>query len=44
MYRSGRVHGTREMVVHSNCMVIYTETATTVTILRVLHAARQRPC
>jgi toxin ParE1/3/4 len=43
LYRLGRVPGTREMVVRSNYIVIYTENPRTVTILRVLHAAQQWP-
>ena len=43
LYRVGRVEGTREMVVRSNYIVVYAEDADTVTILRVLHAARQWP-
>jgi len=43
LYRSGRVVGTREMVVRPNYLVIYTEDAEAVTILRVLHAAQQWP-
>ena len=43
MYRVGRVDGTREMVVRSNYLVIYAEDTTTVTILRVLHAAQKWP-
>lgn len=42
-YRVGRVEGTREMVVRPNYVVVYAETARAVTILRVLHAARQWP-
>jgi plasmid stabilization system protein ParE len=42
-YRPGRVVGTREMVVRPNYLVIYTESARAVTILRVLHAAQQWP-
>ena len=42
-YRVGRVDGTREMVVRSNYLVVYAEDPRTVTILRVLHAARQWP-
>ena len=37
------VNGTREMVVHPNYVVIYSDDADTVTILRVLHAAQQWP-
>ena len=43
LYRAGRVPGTREMVVRSNYVVIYTEDARAVTVLRVLHAAQQWP-
>jgi len=43
LYRAGRVSGTREMVVRSNYVVIYTEDTCAVTILRVLHAAQQWP-
>lgn len=43
IYRAGRVAGTREMVVRPNYIVVYVEDASAVTILRVLHAARQRP-
>lgn len=43
LYRPGRVAGTREMVVRKNYVVIYTEDARAVTILRVLHAAQQWP-
>ena len=43
LYKSGRMKGTREMVVRPNYVVVYRETSTEVTILRVLHAARQWP-
>lgn len=43
LYRSGRVAGTREMVVLPNYLVIYTESARAVTVLRVLHGAQQWP-
>ena len=43
LYRVGRVDGTREMVVRRNYIVVYTEDASAVTVLRVLHAARQWP-
>ena len=43
LYRPGRVAGTREMVVRPNYIVVYVEDGRTVTILRVLHAAQQRP-
>lgn len=43
LYREGRVAGTREMVVRLNYVVVYTEDERAVTILRILHAARQWP-
>jgi len=43
LYRSGRVAGTREMVVRSNYVVVYAEDARAVTILRILHAAQLWP-
>lgn len=43
LYRTGRVPGTREMIVRTNYVVVYVETDTVVTILRVLHAAQQWP-
>lgn len=43
LYRPGRVETTREMVVRNNYVVIYHESATVITILRVLHAAQQWP-
>jgi addiction module RelE/StbE family toxin len=43
LYRLGRIVGTREMVVRTNYVVIYAEDDDTVTILRVLHTARQWP-
>lgn len=43
MYKSGRVPGTREMVVRSNYVLVYAENADSVCILRVLHAAQQWP-
>ena len=41
--RSGRVEGTRELVVRPNYIVVYAETAAAVTVLRVLHAAQMWP-
>lgn len=41
--RQGRITGTREMVVHKKNIVIYTESVGTISILRVLHAARSWP-
>lgn len=43
LYRTGRVAGTKEMLVRGNYVVIYAEDARAVTILRVLHAAMQWP-
>lgn len=42
-YRPGRVKGTRELVVRSNYIVVYAENPTSVTVLRVLHAAQMWP-
>ncbi|WP_022726795.1 type II toxin-antitoxin system RelE/ParE family toxin [Fodinicurvata sediminis] len=41
--RPGRVPGTRELIAHSNYIVIYDVTGEQVRILRVLHSARQWP-
>ena len=41
--RSGRVPGTRELVVHPNYILIYDVAGDVVRVLRVLHAARQWP-
>lgn len=43
LYQAGRVEGTREMMVRRNYIVVYTEDAGVVTILRVLHAAQMWP-
>ena len=43
LYRVGRKRGTREMAVHPNYIVIYRVQKETVEILRVKHAAQQRP-
>jgi addiction module RelE/StbE family toxin len=43
LYRTGRVEGTREMVVWANYVVVYSETPFAVSILRVLHTAQQWP-
>jgi toxin ParE1/3/4 len=42
-YKTGRVAGTREMVVRANYVVIYAEDCRAASILRVLRAARQWP-
>lgn len=41
--RPGRVEGTRELVIRPNYIVVYTETAAKITVLRVLHAAQMWP-
>jgi addiction module RelE/StbE family toxin len=43
LYRTGRVPGTREMLVRKSYIVVYAEFGSTITVLRVLHAARQWP-
>lgn len=43
MGRPGRVHGTRELVVHKNYIVIYRTTKNEIQILAVMHAARFFP-
>ena len=43
LYRTGRIAGTREMVVRANYVLVYKEDTRAVTILRVLHAAQQWP-
>lgn len=43
LFRPGRVPGTREMMVRPSYVVIYTFDAAKVSILRVLHTARQWP-
>jgi addiction module RelE/StbE family toxin len=43
IYKSGRIEGTREMIVRGNYIVVYKEDGHTVTVLRVLHAARAWP-
>jgi addiction module RelE/StbE family toxin len=42
MYKPGRVEGTREIVVRDNYIVVYKEDGVMVSVLRVLHAARQK--
>jgi addiction module RelE/StbE family toxin len=41
--RSGRVVGTRELVVHRNYILVHDLAEGVVRVLRVLHAARQWP-
>lgn len=41
--RMGRVKGTKEVVVHSNYVIVYEQTNNDIVILYVLHAAQQYP-
>ena len=41
--RTGRVEGTRELVVHTNYLLVYDLKNDSVRILRLLHAKRQWP-
>ena len=41
--RSGRLEGTRELVVHPSYVMIYDITPDSVRVLRILHGARQWP-
>lgn len=41
--RAGRVEGTRELVAHSNYLLIYRIVGNAVEVLRVKHAARKWP-
>jgi toxin ParE1/3/4 len=41
MGRAGRVHGTRELVIHQNYLAIYRVRASDVEILRIHHVARK---
>ena len=41
--RPGRVKGARELIVRPNYIVIFAEAPETVTVLRILHAARKWP-
>lgn len=43
LYPQGRVSGTREMLARGNYIVVYSEDAVSVHILRVLHASQQWP-
>lgn len=42
-HRTGRLPGTREMVLHPNYVLIFAVTDRDITILRVLHSARNWP-
>ena len=43
LYRKGRAAGTREMIVRSNYLIVYTVDDQAVRVLRILHAAQQWP-
>ena len=43
LYKPGRMKGTREIVVRSNYVMVYTIEGDTIIMLRVLHTARQWP-
>jgi toxin ParE1/3/4 len=43
MYRSGRVPGTREAVVHPNYILVYHVTADAVEIISLVHARQEYP-
>ncbi|MCZ8080347.1 MAG: type II toxin-antitoxin system RelE/ParE family toxin [Rhodobacteraceae bacterium] len=42
-FRKGRLPGTREMVIHPNYILVYAARDEAVTILRLLHSARNWP-
>ncbi|MFZ6734055.1 type II toxin-antitoxin system RelE/ParE family toxin [Undibacterium sp. Ji42W] len=43
LFRSGRVAGTREVVVHPNYILVFRVTVSAVEILNVLHSRQQYP-
>jgi len=42
-FRSGRVSGTREYLVHPNYILVYRITGDTVEVVRIMHARREYP-
>jgi plasmid stabilization system protein ParE len=43
MYRTGRVPGTREAVVHPNFIMVYRVDANSVEIVNIIHSRRRYP-
>lgn len=43
IYRSGRIPGTREAVVHPNYILIYEVRADTIEVMSIIHSRRQYP-
>lgn len=43
LFKPGRVKNTREAVVHPNYVLVYEESGSTVTVLRVLHTSQAWP-
>jgi toxin ParE1/3/4 len=41
--RSGRLPGTRELVVHPNCIVVLRDELTQVIVMRIVHVRRAYP-
>jgi len=43
LYKTGRIEGTREAVVHPNYVMVYMMDGDTISILRILHSAQDWP-